>query len=164
MLENRYVEIPIETLKARFSNDAEVVSKLSDRDPKNLEFIEIDLAGVRPGSAALMVDPAKRRLVERPALALSADKLQITGDGNDSADIEISVVDANGKRLNGASGAAKVTTSRGKLSTRGGIVNLVKGHATVTLTSANETVNRVRVWVSSPDHSFSAARLDLEFV
>ncbi len=161
VLENRHIEIPIEELKARFSSDIDVVSKLSDRDPKNLDFIEINLAAVGPG---LMVDTAKRKLVAKPSLALSSNKLRITGNGKDAATIDIAVVDAHGKHVAGASGAAKVTTSRGKLSARGGIVKLVKGKAQVTLTSANETVSKVRLSVTSLDHSFGSAHLDLEFV
>ncbi len=162
--ENRFVEMPIEELKKRFSSDMHVVSKLSDKDPKNLEFIKIDLGDIGPATGGLMVDTAKKKLVKRPSLALTASKREIAGDGKDTATIDIAVVDAHGKHIDGASGTAKVTTTRGKLSARGGIVKLAKGHAKVTLTSANETVSKVRVSVISPDKSFGSAYLDVEFV
>jgi len=162
--QNRFVEIPLEDLKARFSKNKEIVAKLSDRDPENLDYVKLEPTDAGEGSGPVMVDPVQRKLVPRPSLAVSADKSQLAGDGQDSAKIEIAVLDGNGNALTGASGAVTVTTGRGKLSDRGGVVTLVNGRATTTLTSVNETVKRVRVSAASPDGLFLSGHVDLEFV
>jgi hypothetical protein len=165
--ENRYVEIPIDELKSIFSADAGIVAKLSDGDPVSLDYIKIDPARAAelsgPGAPA-MVDTAHRRLVARPRLVLSTTANQLAGDGQDSADIAIALVNEHGAAVEGAAGAVKVTTERGKLSARGGLVNLVDGQASITLTSTNETVSHVRVTAAPVDRVYASAFLDLEFV
>ena len=111
-----------------------------------------------------MVDLEKRTLVRRPHIALSAGKRELSGDGEDSTEIHLSVVDDHGRVVTHAAGAVKVTTQRGRLSARGGIVNLAHGKATVTLTSANETVSKVWVSAAAVDRTFISGRLDVEFV
>jgi len=162
--ENRYVEIPVEELRAMFSNEMEIVEKLSNRDRSNLDFLKIELAHANETLGPVMVDPVQRTLVPRPKLALTADKREVMGDGKDSVKIDIAAVDSKGKTLPTASGAVKLTTQRGRLSDRGGIVNLVNGRATTTLTSVNETVQRVRVSAASLDGPFTPGYVDLEFV
>jgi hypothetical protein len=165
--ENRYVEIPIDELKSIFSADAGIVAKLSDGDPVSLDYIKIDPARAAelsdPGTPA-MVDTATRRLVARPRLVLSTTANQLAGDGQDSADIAIALVNEHGAPVEGAAGAVKVTTERGKLSARGGLVNLVDGQASITLTSTSETVSHVRVTAAPVDRVYASAFLDLEFV
>ena len=116
-----------------------------------------------PGTPA-MVDTATRRLVARPRLVLSTTANQLAGDGQDSADIAIALVNEHGAHVEGAAGAVKVTTERGKLSARGGLVNLVDGRASIILTSTNETVSHVRVTAAPVDRVYASAFLDLEFV
>jgi hypothetical protein len=161
--QDRYVEIPTEELKARFSKNAEIVAKLSNRDPHNLEYIQLDPGSATKRQGPMMVDPVHGKLVAKPRLALSADKLQLAGDGQDTAKIEISVLDESGNAMSGASGAVKITTERGRLADRGGVVNLSQGRAATTLTSVNETVSRVRVSAASLDGSFCSAHVDFEF-
>jgi hypothetical protein len=162
--ENRFVEIPVEELTARFSKDTSIVAKLSDRDPSNLDFLKVELNDEGERLGPMQVDPVARRLVARPRLVLTADKRELVGDGQDSAKIGISVVDATGNAVPGASGAVQITTDRGRLSNRGGIVNLVSGQAATTLTSVNETVRRIRVTATSPDGKFSPGYVDLAFL
>jgi hypothetical protein len=162
--ENRYVEIPIDELKATFSADAGIVAKLSDGDPVSLDYIKLDPARAAELSDPAMVDTAHRRLVARPRLVLSTTANQLAGDGQDSADIAIALVNEHGAPVKGAAGAVKVTTERGKLSARGGLVNLVDGRASITLTSTNETVSHVRVTAAPVDRVYASAFLDLEFV
>jgi hypothetical protein len=164
VMENRYVEVPSDELKASFAADPGIVAKLTDGDASNLDFIRVDGAAADGRLAPQMVDTASRRLVPRPRLVLSADKKEIAGDGQDSVDINVQVTGEDGQAVGGAAGAVKVTTTRGKLSARGGVVNLSDGHGTVTLTSANETVSQVRVTASALDQPYTSAILDLEFV
>jgi hypothetical protein len=158
-LDNSYVEVPVEQLKERFSADPVVLAKLTDGDAANLDFIR---AGAR-SRAPMLVDPVNRRLVAPPRLVLAADRTELAGDGQDSVELAITVVDQDDRVLEGTAGTVKVETSRGKLSVRAGQVDLAGGHATVTLTSANETVSRVRVRASLPGQPCLPARLDLEF-
>jgi hypothetical protein len=162
--ENRYVEVAVDELMASFSADPGIVAKLSDGDPSNLSFIRADGAQADGRLTSLMVDPASGRLVTRPRLAMSAQKKEIAGDGQDSVDIDISVVGEDGQVIEGASGTVKVTTTRGKLSARGGAVSMAGGRGTVTLTSSNETVSRVQVTAAGLDQLYASGHLDLEFV
>lgn len=159
-----YVEMPIEEIKARFSGEATIVGQLSGQDPQNLDYIKLGQAELRKIDGPMMVDPAKKKLVSRPKLAVSVSKTEILGDGSDHTEIDITVVDARGKVLTSASGSIKVTTTRGRLSHRGGVVDLVKGRAAITLTSVNETVHHVRVAAAHLDDPFVPGHIDVEFV
>jgi hypothetical protein len=161
--ENRFVEMPIDELIARFSRDASVVAKLSDGDAGNLDFLQVVMQHEGERLGPTLVDPVQRRLVHRPALVLSADRREITGDGQDFATITVAVHDAHGQVVGGATGLVKVTTERGRLSDRGGVVTLVSGRATTTLTAANETAHRVRVSARSLQGPMSPGHIDLEF-
>ena len=162
--ENRYVEIPIDELRRMFSNDGQVLGRVTNRDPNNLDYLKVELPESGRNFGPMMVDHAHRKLVPRSSLKLHTNKREIAGDGQDSADIEMSVVDPEGKVIESYAGAIKVTTSRGRLSARGGLVNLERGRARITLTSANETVSHVRVTATSVGHTFAATHIDLEFV
>ncbi|HEY1867914.1 MAG TPA: invasin domain 3-containing protein, partial [Candidatus Cybelea sp.] len=154
--------IPLEELRSRFGSDPAIVERLSDRDPNNLDYIPVEAAEITLGRH-LMVDPATRKLVPKPKLQIKAKKAALAGDGLDSTELEISTVDAQGRHV-GLSGKVKVATTRGKLSARGGIVELKDGRASLTLTSANETAGSVHVSVTPLDRAYAAARLDVEFV
>jgi hypothetical protein len=156
---HRHVEIPVDQLKAMFGADPVVVAKLTDGDPANLEYLRAD----GTGPVRSVVDTVNRRLVAPPRLVLSADRTELAGDGQDSVDLAITVVGEDGQVVEGAAGTVKVETSRGKLSARGGRAELAGGCATITLTSVNETVSRVRVRASLPGQPCLPARLDLEF-
>ncbi len=163
--ENRFVEMPIEELKARFSTDAYIVARLSGRNPDNLDFIKVEGSiESGPGREALMVDPSQRRLVPRPELHLRTQKQHISGDGKDSTEIEVFATDSTGRTIADAHGKVKVTTTRGKLSAHGGLVELVHGRATLTLTSVNETVSAVHLTATPLNRPYAPAALDIEFV
>jgi hypothetical protein len=157
--DDQYVEIPVDQLKARFAADPLVVAKLTDGDPANLDFIRAD----GTGPLRSVVDPVNRRLAAPPRLVLAADRTELAGDGQDSVDLAITVVDEDGRVIEGASGPVKVETSRGKLSARSGLADLADGRASITLTSVDETVSRVQVRASLPGQPCLPARLVLEF-
>jgi hypothetical protein len=160
-----HVAVPHDELKAMFGKDALLASRATDRDLKNIDFLE-----VKRGSEALSltgaftVDVEKRQLVPLPTLTVGADKPELTGDGKDKAVLEIQAVDRDGKLIRTAEGKIKVTTTRGKLSEPGGVVQLVRGRAKIELTSAHETVSRVKVTARSLDGAFTAGQVTLEFL
>jgi hypothetical protein len=164
-VKNAYVEVPLDELKQSLSKDASILSRLSGADPANLDVIQTDPKSPLSGRLGRMtVDLKTRVLVEKPSLSLKADKTEIVGDGQDSVKIAIHAVDQDGKPVRGLDDKLKVVTSRGKLSAQGGLVHLVQGHATVTLTSVNETVSRVVVRASSIAGACSSGEVRLEFV
>jgi hypothetical protein len=95
---------------------------------------------------------------------LTAEKTRLEGDGSDSTTIQIAVVDTNGRPVARYSGSVKVATTRGKLSARGGIVELRRGRGEITLTSVAETVDKVTVTATATDGRALRADLDLEFL
>ncbi|MGC4072998.1 MAG: hypothetical protein QM760_10840 [Nibricoccus sp.] len=163
-LKNESVQIPIDELRTRFSRDDSILARTTDRDPSNVDFLEIKSeSGDSPATGAFVVDPKKRQLVAKPALSLKTDKQELTGNG-DKAVIDIQVLDESGKPVRTHDGKVKITTSRGKLSAPGGVVQLERGHAKIDLISVNETVSRVTVDARTLDDSCSPARLTLEFL
>jgi len=162
--DEEYAEVPIEEVRAMLSTTLDFVRQLNNLAPDDIDVLKVELDD--PGSklGAMMVDPRQLKLIPRPSLALSADKGELVGDGQDSTLIEIVLADADGRPMDGAAAALKITTNRGKLSARGGLVELVNGRASMTLTSANETVTGVRVRAEHVDRIFVPAHLDLEFV
>ena len=73
-------------------------------------------------------------------------------------------MDTRGKIFHPYNGAVKVTTTRGKLSARGGQVEIKKGVGQVILTSVNETVNRVAVTARCLEGNCISSDLELEFM
>lgn len=161
--ENKYVTIPLEDLKAQFSADPTVVSRVRDGNPDHLDFIKVESHQAAEPIGRLCVDPEHRTLVLRPHLALSSTSSELVGDGDDQAEIVIVLTRGHG-RVHGATGDVRVTTTRGRLSARGGVVSLVDGRATIGLTAANETVRRVRVTAAAVDAVWASGHLELEFV
>src|SRR5436309_219228 len=127
---NEYAEIPIEDLKKEVVKDSLVISRLTDRSVDNLDVIQVQ----RPthplkGTGLLAIDVKSQKLVLKPTLQLKSKKTQLTGDGDDKTVIEVQAVDASGKPMRNLDDSVRVTTDRGKLSERGGLVKLVQGHA-----------------------------------
>jgi hypothetical protein len=161
----QYVEVPVDELRRMLAKDSSLLAKLTDKDPANLDILKIeshDEAPV-PGEAA-MVDVVRRRIVRSPMLTLTADKREVSGDGQDSATIEIRAVNAAGNLMHSVNDRVKVSATHGKLSARAGIVDLVGGRATITVTSVNETVDKVKVWATSLSGACSGGSVTLEFV
>jgi len=162
---NEDVEIPINELKEVLAKDSVILERLTNHDAANLDIIKTSPQQTGINIAAdVMVDVHKKMLVQKPRLSLKTDKRELTGDGRDTAKIVIQAVDAEGSAVRNCSGKIKVTTTRGKLSERGGILDLVDGRATISLTSVNETVGKVRVTAASLGATCGSGNLIVEFV
>jgi hypothetical protein len=160
----KYVEIQIEELKKELAKIASLVSRLTDKSADNLDVIRLENPAQVNMYGPMMVDVKTKRLVSKPILRLKADKTELLGDGADMATIEIHAVDAHGKPVRDLDDEVRVTTERGKLSTRGGLVKLIKGRGKITLTSVNETVHKVRVRAESVGGHAGKSDIVLEFV
>ena len=97
-------------------------------------------------------------------MVLSAGKSELTGDGKDNVEIDVSVVGPDGKTKKSYNGTIKLSPTRGKLSTKGGLVKIKNGKGKAVFTSVNETVGRVSVTALSPAGECQKANLDFEFV
>ena len=157
---DEYVGVPADEIVKLLSHDAAIIEALTDHDIANLDVIQVPA----DADGDIRVDPRKRTVEPMPRLVLLAEKTEIEGDGKDSTRIDIEVRDAKGKRIRGVGGALKVTTTRGRLSARAGLLDLVDGKATITLTSIPETVNLVQVSAISPDGAYVAGDVAVEFV
>jgi hypothetical protein len=162
---NKHVEVPEADLRNMLAQDASLRAGLTDQDLANLDILKVGPhdAVPHPG-AGMMVDVTHRKIVPKPALVLTADKRELAGDGRDSAKIEVRAVDAHGEPLRTVKDTIKVTVTRGKLSARGGVVDLVEGRATITLTSVAETVAYVRADATSLSGTCARGYLTFEFV
>lgn len=161
--EDKYVEIPTEELRSTLSKDESIVKRLSGGDAGNLDVIADPGGGVR-SRTGFKVDVRARKLVAKPSLRLKADKSEITGDGEDSVSIEIQAVGEDGKTDLGFDDTLKVTTTRGKLSERGGVIEMRQGKARITLTSVDETVDHVQIVATSMRGSAAPGSVSVEFV
>jgi hypothetical protein len=131
-----------------------------------LEVLKLDAreAVSSVSSAELRVDPSEGRLIPRPRIQLAADRDSITGDGEDSTQITITVTDAAGVRDQGFAGEVRASTTHGRLSEPGGRVTLRDGAATITLTSTPETIDRIRVTVRDTQRLAVTGEVELEFL
>lgn len=161
-----YCECDSEEVKNLASMDDFAMSKVTNHDPKNLDVIMIrELPeNFSLGISGIYVDIKSRKVIEKPKIQLSSKKKELAGDGRDKSVIEIKVVNNKGKVVKSYNGTVKVSTSRGKLSTKGGLVEIKKGTGKTTLTSVNETIDRVKVTAKCLDGKCLKAGLDLEFV
>jgi len=147
-------------------DDFAAMSKVTDNQAENLDVImTTDLPeNFSPGISGLLVDLDSKAIVKKPKLTLKAEKMELDGDGEDSTPIEIKVLDDGGAIVENYNGAIKISTSRGKLSTKGGLVEMKNGVGRITLTSVNETVDRVQVTAQCLEDKCSKAGLNLAFV
>jgi hypothetical protein len=160
---NEYVPVQIDEVKALFSQDGVIAARLSGKD--TIDVIPIEQSAQQATAAGpMVVDLKTKRLVLKPSLRLTVDKPQLNGDGRDTAVIEIQAVDAQGKPVRSLEGEVRVTTERGKLSERGGMVKLVQGLAKLELTAVNETVRRVRVRAEALNGGAASGEAVIEFV
>lgn len=163
-VKNVYVEVPTDELTRELAMHTSILSGLTDKDPANLGIIPIDPTQATNTRAHMVVDLKSMKLVALPKLHLTANNTELVGDGVDTVTIDVQAVDEQGRPVRDLEGAVRVTTERGKLSERGGLMKLVRGHGKIKLTSANETVRRVLVRAESPDGSAARGELRLEFV
>ena len=130
---------------------------------RGVDVIEVKLP---EGSAPhqFRIDPKTKRRVAKSKLNLQAKKTTLIGNGEDSAMIEISAVDRRGRVSSGATGTIHVSTTRGRLSARGGDVELQRGVAQIELTSVAETIDSVVLTASDPAGLLLPGSIELEFV
>jgi hypothetical protein len=161
-----YCECDPQEVKNLTSMDNFAMSKITDHDPKNLDVIMIRNLpeGFSPGISGFIVDTRSKKVLEKPKIKLSSENIKLEGDGKDSTVIEIKVVDEKGQAMKGYHGTVKVSTSRGKLSAKEGLVKIENGIGHITLISANETVDRVKITAQCPDGKCLKGGLDFEFV
>lgn len=160
----KHVEVPIDELKADLSRDGWLISRLTDANPENLGIIRIEPSEAKQGTGLLAVDVHKETLVVKPSLVLKSDKEELAGDGEDRAVIEVHVQDAHGMPIRDFNDEIRITTERGKLSERGGLVTMKAGYAKIELTSVRETVRRVHVRAASVSGKAGSDEIVLEFV
>lgn len=145
-----------------FAESDSVLGAVTDGAPDNLDVLETNqpIASLR----SLRVETQAKRLVEQSRLHLAADRDELEGDGADTAQLSLTVYDRHGQVDSSREGRVRVTTTRGKLSARGGVVDLKEGRASLTLTSVPETVQRVIVRAAMMDGSAQKAEIALAFV
>ena len=161
-----YCECDPKVVKGLTSKDYFAMKKVTNNDQKNLDVImtrELP-ESFSPGISGFFVDIKSKKVVEKPKLLLSSDQIELVGDGKDKSLIEINVANNEGNVVESYNGTVKVSTSRGKLSSKGGLVKMEKGVGNITIISANETVDRVKVTAKCLDGKCVKAGLDLEFV
>lgn len=136
---------------------------LGGRTAKEVDVLDVDL----PAEAfqqGYHVDVHRRQLVPKHQIRLEAARVGLEGDGNDSTEIVITVVDGSGKVVKGFEGEIRVSTSRGRLSHKGGRVKARGGTCRVTLTSAPETVEHVVVSARDPAGRCDPGAVTIEFL
>jgi hypothetical protein len=145
-----------------FGADEGALSRVTDGDIANLAALTIEPGALdRPGQMA--VSGKRKALVRLPRLRLRSERDVLEGDGKDAVALTIDVLDAQDRVVRDYQGTVHVTTTRGKLSTRGGRTEVKQGQAELTLTSVPETVARVVVRVTAPDGTAAPGELRLRF-
>lgn len=130
-------------------------------NPNDVEIVRASKEQLSKSSEALE-ETSKGR--QNHALDISVDKHELEGDGQDSAVIQIKVVDGHGETMQTFDGELLVETSRGRLSAKGGRIKAHRGVAHLKLTSVPETVNRVVVTVSDPAGNCKGGSVMLAFL
>jgi hypothetical protein len=127
-----------------FRHDENILNEVTERDPENLAVLcsPIPLA---LNNSYQYVELKSRRLLELPRLRLRAERESISGDGNESIEVTVDVIDRQGQIQRNFSGPVHISTTRGKLSVPGGRLTMKRGVGKFQLTSSAETVEKVRV-------------------
>jgi hypothetical protein len=136
---------------------------LAERKVDRIDILEADLP-IGTSHAGYSVDVERRQLAKKPRLQVQADRTQIQGDGRDSVEIEISVIDEENNVVESFNNDLRVSTSRGRLSAPGGRIKVENGRASITLTSTMETVEHVHVLVRDPLERCTAGSISVEFL
>ena len=159
--ENRFVKAEPAEVLALYAGDSGALRKVTNGDAANLAVIESGGSSAGPQQRMQVV---RGRLVPQPSLVVFSDHRGIEGNGKASTNLTVLLQDASGQLIHDADHEVLVTTSRGKLSARGGRLRLKNGQATLTLTSVAETVQVVRVRVQLVDGTAQTAETQLAFV
>jgi hypothetical protein len=154
---------PEEILALALQDEDFILDRVSDRDRANLAVLTVEDVPLQ-STVNVRVDTRSKKLVPRPKLRLTADKRELTGDGKDTATLKVEVVDGSGAVVKSHKGGVKVTTTRGKLSAPGGVIQLRQGSGEIRLTSVNETVDRVTVTAIDQRGISERGVVDLEFL
>lgn len=160
---NQYVEVEAEddNTVALFADDKSTLDRVSENSAANLAVLKTELT---LGASLRNLRVTKNRLVEQPRLVMYSDKDELEGNGEDSATLTIMLENDKGKAIAKAKDEVLVTTTRGKLSARGGLLKLENGRATLTLRSVPETVQVVTVRCELVDGGAEPAEVRLAFV
>jgi hypothetical protein len=158
----KFEECQPEEVLALYKDDERTLKQVTDGDVNNLSVLRSEMP--KTGTlGTLRVSTQRQMLVSRPLLHLRTDRDELEGDGQDSLVIYIEVLDDEGRVIRDFAGEVEFTTTRGKLSARGGRVTIERGQSSITLTSVRETVNKVYVRARSIDDSAVPDRLTLSF-
>jgi len=128
-----------------------------------LGVLETDLT-LEELSGDWRVDVDQRELRPMARVRMESERTELEGDGHDSTEIQLIAEDAAGETLGKLNLDLQATTSRGRLSPKGGRVTLKKGRAQITVTAAPETVATVLVALHDPSGQCRPATLELAFL
>jgi hypothetical protein len=162
-----YYRCDPQKLKEEIARNKVVMRKVTDQNPNNLQVVVTTELPENPSTETgncYRVDPQTKRLVRKSKISLTADKTELEGDGQDITVIHLRVLIDNNAVDTTYNGTIKVATSRGKLSTKGGLVEVKKGVGQLTLTSVNETVDRVHLVATCQEGRCVRGSLDLQFL
>jgi hypothetical protein len=158
---NQLVEADEAEIIALYAADEGTMQRVTDADAANLAVIK---ASLPEAQARLKMRVTKNRLVEQQKLVMFSDKDELEGDGKDQATLTIMLQNEKGKVVSKADNILLVTTTRGKLSARGGEIALENGRITLMLTSVPETVQVVTVRCTLRDGGAEPAEVRLAFM
>ena len=162
IVQDNYCECNPEEVLKPFFNDEYTMERVTDKNVDNLAVLCSSLPRSFDLSHAY-ISLQQRKIVALPQLDLKADSEVLKGDGCDSTTLTIAVLDEQGKVKRDYQGEVHVSTSRGKLSARGGQVKIKNGQGKVRLKSVAETVDQVQVRASTTDNSAVADEIILRF-
>lgn len=157
----------IESLMAIVTEDRLTMRSMAGVSAENLGVLVVTDQDQKAAPFALatqLVDPKSGKLVPKPQIKLVADRTKLLGNGEDSVDINISIVNENGVVDKSNETEVKVMSSRGKLSTEGGIVKLKHGLGKIQLKSVAETASEVQVTARCVNGRCVEGQLTLEFL
>jgi hypothetical protein len=158
---NKLVEADEAEIVSLYASDDAALQKVTDHDGANLAVLRASLPDAQ---ARLTMRVARNKLVAQPKLVMFSDKDELEGDGKDQATLTIMLQNDKGKVVGKADNILLVTTTRGKLSARGGEIALENGRITLTLTSVPETVQVVTVRCELRDGGAEPAEVRLAFM
>jgi Invasin, domain 3 len=158
---NKLVEVDEEEILSLYAADEAAMQRVTDADAANLAVIQ---ASLPEAQARFRMRVARDRLVEQPKLVMFSNRDELEGNGEDKATLTIQLQDDKGKVISKANDAVLVTTTRGKLSERGGEIVLERGRASLTLTSVPETVRVVMVRAELVNGGAEPAEIKLAFM
>ena len=165
----RYRVFDVESGAYREAGGDEALALFGDRNTMarvtGTEDLAVLTVNLEPGArlSDLRVSTAEGTVESRPRILLRAERDAIEGNGEDSVELTVDIVDEQDTVVRDFGGEIKVTTTHGKLSERAGLVRAKAGRARLTLTSTRETIDQVRVRATAPDGTAQAAEITLSF-